>query len=176
MISMRGDASIVIVKNNHDHGYLDLLKCGLEIFPENFTLSPQDPALHEFPTKNPLKGFTLGYLNRGVLCGVVTFTVMNDHAKLSHVGEISRMYVANEGKRPALANRLLVTLVRMVQEEFPGVLWIRVKIASINNKGKRLYTKFKFQLTTTENNVIRIGNRFLDEDTMVLTLTKSQSP
>lgn len=165
------DIKFVRIKGNEDHGYLDLLTQGLLAFPDRFKLSPEDEILAQFPSVYPENGFTLGAVSQNTLAGVATFTVFNDRIKLAHIGEISRMYVSTEAQGKKIGFSLLEELLNIVSKEYTEVLQIKLNVATHNENAKRLYRKFGFEHFATEKKHIRYGERFLDDDTMILFLT-----
>jgi len=162
------DIKFVRIKSNEDYGYLHFLQQGLLAFPDRFKLSPEDEILAQFPSVNPGNGFTLGVVSQDKLAGIATFTVFNDRIKLAHIGEISRMYISSEMQGKKVGARLLAALLDIVSKEYTGVLQVRLNVATHNENAKRLYRKFGFEHFATEKNGIKVGERFLDDDTMVL--------
>lgn len=162
------DIKFIRIKSNEDYGYLHLLTQGLLAFPDRFKLSPEDEILSVFPSENPINGFALGAVAQNTLVGIATLTVFNDRIKLAHIGETSRMFVSEEAQGKRIGVRLLTELLSIVSKEYAGVLQIRLNVATHNESAKRLYGKFGFEHFPTEKNCIRLGDRFLDDDTMVL--------
>lgn len=164
------ELNFVTIKSNEDYGYRHFLTQGLSAFPDRFKLSPEDEILAVFPSTKLESGFTLGAVIQNKLVGIVTFTVLNERKKLAHIGEISRMYVSNEVQGKKIGFKLLAELLRIVSKDYAEVRQIKLNVATHNENAKKLYRKFGFEHYATEKNCIRLGEQFLDDDTMVLLL------
>lgn len=167
------DINFVRIKSNEEYGYLHFLTQGLLAFPDRFKLSPEDKILAQFPSTNPDNGFVLGAVLQNELVGIATFSVLNDRIKLAHIGEISRMYVSEKVQGKKIGFRLLTELLNIAYKDYTGVLQIKLNVATHNENAKRLYRKLGFEHIATEKNHIRYGERFLDDDTMILSLKQN---
>lgn len=164
------EITFVRIKNNEDYDYLNFLKQGLLDYPDRFKLSPDDDIVSVFPSPNIHRGFTLGVAVQNRLIGIVTFTAFNDRKKLAHIGEISRMYISNEAQGKKIGFRLIAELLNIVQNDYREIRQVKLNVVTHNENAKRLYRKFGFEHFATEKNCIRLGEEFLDDDTMVLFL------
>ncbi|WP_276089206.1 GNAT family N-acetyltransferase [Pedobacter sp. JY14-1] len=166
------EVSYIKIRSNEDHNYLNFLTSGLQLFPDRFKLGPEDHILQQFPSENKKNGFTLGATLEDRLIGIITFFVAADRAKLAHIGELSRMYISPEAQGKGIGLNLIKKLLETVASEYPEVRQVKLNVATHNESAKKLYKKLGFEHYATEKDCIKLGERFLDDDSMVLFLEK----
>jgi len=79
------------------------------------------------------------------------------------------MYVSKEFRGQGIARDLLQEVIKRVKA-IPGIEQINLVVIATNLRAKQLYEKFGFENFGTERNSIKWGNRYFDEDQMVLRL------
>ena len=71
-----------------------------------------------------------------------------------------------------VGERMLTTMLRIIREEFPETVQVRLAVASFNEPAKRLYSRFGFSQHMTMKKALCIAGEFRDKDLMVLELDK----
>lgn len=164
-----GNIQLVRLTESFDHGFLRLIAQDDPVNMDHLGLCTNDRSVPSYIIE-PNKGFTLGYLRTGVLCGVVSFTVGESKGKKQPAGEISSLYVWSRGQRYIIGERMLITLLRIIREEFPKITEVNLSVASYNEPAKRLYSRFGFRHQMTLEKSIRIAGEYRDKDLMLLEL------
>ncbi|MGO4699299.1 N-acetyltransferase family protein [Paenibacillus sp. 2TAB26] len=112
--------------------------------------------------------FTLGAFINSELIGIVTF-VRESNSKISHKGNVYAMYVSPEFREKGIGKSLIQELV-IKAKQFDGLEQINLTIISNNDAAKRLYETAGFVTYGTEQNALKTGYQYWDEDLMVLRL------
>ena len=114
-------------------------------------------------------GFTLGAFDDGDrLVGALTIE-RERRRKIRHVGHLVGMMVATERQRSGIGRALLEAAIARAREN--GELHqITLSVTSSNPSAVRLYERAGFVRYGRLPRAIRIGERFLDKDLMVLAL------
>jgi ribosomal protein S18 acetylase RimI-like enzyme len=135
--------------------YFDFLKQGLIADEENFRITPEDDKNAHFPTKDRQDSFTLGAYNRGILCGIVSFTRDGaDRQKLRHKGILFRMYVAAPYRGQGIS-RLLISAVLERIRQIEDIEQVTLTVIAGNDRAKHLYEKFGFKSFGKEERAIK---------------------
>lgn len=166
-----GNVQLVRLTDDRDHGFLRLIAQYDPVNTDHLGLCTNDRSDPPVITE-PAKGLTLGYLRTGVLCGVVSFTAGDLKGKKRSTGEISSLYVWSKGHRYIIGERMLMTLLRIISEEFPKITEVKLSVVSYNEPAKRLYSRFGFRHQVTLEKAIRIAGEYRDKDLMMLELDK----
>jgi RimJ/RimL family protein N-acetyltransferase len=82
------------------------------------------------------------------------------------------MYVAPEWRGQGIGRLLLKEVVRRAGE-ISGLHRILLSVSATQSAARRLYATCGFRAFGTEPQALQIEGRFIDEDHMALTLTKS---
>lgn len=98
-------------------------------------------------------------------CGVLR----HSGAKTRHRMDIWGMYVATEFRRAGVGRRLLHAAIGHARRS-DGVLQLHLTVASHNIRAKATYSDLGFTVYGHEPRSIRLPDRFVDEDLMVLSL------
>ena len=150
--------------------YKMFLSNALQNDEESLLITANDNAMALFPTKDRNDSFTLGAYLENVLAGVVSFSRDGeDREKLRHKGILFTMYVSKELRGHGIAKALLEEVIKRVKA-IPGIEQINLIVIANNSKAKQLYEKFGFEKFGTEKNSIKWGNKYFEEDQMVLRL------
>ncbi len=114
--------------------------------------------------------FILGASFNGKLVGMVSWH-RGQVSKERHKGYITAMYVVPECRGQGVGRALLEDVIRRV-EVLLGVEQIHLSVVSDNLPARRLYASLGFSTYGTEPRALKLGDRYLDEDLMVLPLTE----
>ncbi|TGB05337.1 GNAT family N-acetyltransferase [Halobacillus salinus] len=110
---------------------------------------------------------TFGLFSEEKLCGIVTL-MKQTHPKFSHKGDVLAMYISPSSRRKGGAVQLLDELIRSARAF--GLEQLRLSVVTENTPAKQLYQKVGFQSYGIERKAIKLPERYLDEDHMVLFL------
>lgn len=115
------------------------------------------------------EAFLLGaFLEDGALVGIIAFT-RDSMRKFRHKGGITSMYVAPEARGKGIARALLLETIRRARE-LTGLEQIILSVVSDNAAARTLYLSAGFEVYGHERHAMKDGDRYLDEDHMVLWL------
>jgi ribosomal protein S18 acetylase RimI-like enzyme len=117
--------------------------------------------------RNATEGnFTLGAFENGKLVGIATFT-KETGLKERHKGRIYGVYVSATQRRKGVGRALLTALLERARED-SSLEQILLAVATCQNAAQELYRAFGFQTYGTEPNALKVGDRYIDEDHMIL--------
>jgi ribosomal protein S18 acetylase RimI-like enzyme len=136
--------------------YEEALAQPLERMAERLRHAPERP--HDF---------VLGAFDRDLI-GLVGFA-RETRAKTRHKGSIWGMYVAEQARGRGIGRALLQGLLGEARTQ-PGLEAITLLVVSTNEAAKRIYRSFGFAIYGTEPLALKLGDRYYDEDLMVLRL------
>ncbi len=111
---------------------------------------------------------TLGVFIDGSLAGTITFQ-QEQGTKERHKGTITAMYVAPEMRRMGLGKELLREVITRARE-LPGLEQVNLAVVTANVPARNLYRSFGFEVYGLERRALKLGDRYLDEELMVLWL------
>ena len=114
------------------------------------------------------EAYILGAFEEDTLVGIIAFT-RDDKRKFRHKGGITSMYVAPEARGRGIARDLLLDVVARARE-LRGLEQITLSVVSDNAPAHGLYLSAGFEVFGTERHAMKDGDRYLDEDHMVLWL------
>ena len=151
---------------------------GLEREPEAFTESAEEfqragieQALRNL-AKSDNDNFVIGAFVNGHLAGLVGF-YRHKHTKTAHNGTIWGVYVSKEHRNKGLGRALLAEILRQAESP-PGIEQIFLRVGSANSAAKRLYQSLGFQTCGCEPHALKVDDRYVDEETMVLRLLERE--
>jgi ribosomal protein S18 acetylase RimI-like enzyme len=150
---------------------LRALKEDPEAFGSSYAQSVQQPSdwFAERIRAKPNGSFTLGAFDHDHLVGTVGFArALGD--KFSHKGEIWGMYVALEYRGRGIGRALMVEAIARARS-IAGVEQISLGVMTTQTIARRLYTSLGFVPWGLETNAVRVNNRFIDEEFMILKLS-----
>lgn len=113
--------------------------------------------------------FFMGIFDEKELIGVVSFH-REVGQKDRHKGNIYGMFIHEDYQGKGLAKLLLSTLINKVKEEYPDLEQIRLSVVSNNISAIKLYGHLGFENYGVEINALKEGDKYFDEDLMVLFL------
>ena len=113
--------------------------------------------------------FFMGIFDGKELVGMVSF-----HKEIGekdrHKGDIYGMFIHGDYQNKGLGKLLLSTLINKVKEEYPDLEQIRLSVVSNNISAVKLYGHLGFEKYGVEINALKTGDKYSDEDLMVLFL------
>ncbi|MYL51116.1 GNAT family N-acetyltransferase [Halobacillus litoralis] len=110
---------------------------------------------------------TFGLFVEETLAGVVTL-VRETHPKFSHKASVLAMYINKDHRRKGGAELLIKELIQFAYAIELEVL--HLSVVTDNHPARELYKKLGFHTYGTEEKAIKLPDRYLDEDHMVLFL------
>ena len=153
--------------------YWDLRLRGLREHPEAFGMSyeeSRDQTLEQVLARflRP-ESFILGAAIERRLVGTVACA--REHGqKLRHRATITGMYVAPEARGRGVGGALLDEAVARARGGWPGLEQIHLTVVTENAGAGRLYRRRGFAVYGVEPRALKIGDRYVDEELMVLDL------
>jgi ribosomal protein S18 acetylase RimI-like enzyme len=160
--------------------YQDIRLRALREDPEGFSDTyeeavkrPLSFTVERIRAHNPADGtFTLGAFDgvsgAGALVGTVTL-IRGQRVKLRHRADIVAMYVAPEARRAGVGRALLAE-VRARAERIVGLEQLHLFVITSNEAACRLYRATGFVTYGIEPHAVKLGDRYWDEELMVLQL------
>ncbi|HZS02139.1 MAG TPA: GNAT family N-acetyltransferase [Chloroflexota bacterium] len=115
-------------------------------------------------------GFTLGAFD-GTLIGVVTL-VREVRAKSRHRATVIGMYVAAEVRGRGVGRALLVAACARARQ-IDGLEQLHLAVVTTNAPARHLYRSLGFQAYGLEPRALKLGDRYWDEELMVLYLRRT---
>jgi ribosomal protein S18 acetylase RimI-like enzyme len=133
--------------------------------PEEHHATPVETIARRF--RNPPEGnFTLGAFVDGNLVGTVTFA-RDTGLKERHKGRIYGVYVTASQRRKGIGRALLRSLLEKARQD-PSLEQILLAVAVDQTSAKQLYRDCGFVAYGTEPNALKVAERYIDEDYMIL--------
>jgi len=152
---------------------------GLELEPKAFTESAAEfqrsgieQAFRNL-AKSDHNNFVMGAFVGSELAALAGF-YRHKHAKTAHNGTIWGVYVSKEHRKKGLGRALLAEILHQA-ESSPGIEQIFLRVGSANSAAKRLYQSLGFQTCGSEPRVLKVGGKYVDEETMVRRLAHQEA-
>ena len=95
-------------------------------------------------------------------------------AKERHKGHLFSMYVDAAHRRSGLSEQLVKAVITAARDA--GVVLVQLSVTSSNTNAKRFYRRMGFTVYGVERRSLKVGDRFYDEDQMVLHLDDFREP
>ena len=115
--------------------------------------------------------FVLGAFREGCLCGMAGF-YREKGPKSRHKGRVWGVYVTPGARGAGIAYQMMQALlerVRMIE----GIEQVLLSVSATQEPAIRLYRSLGFQSFGREPRALRIGDRYIDEEYMVLPVRRS---
>jgi ribosomal protein S18 acetylase RimI-like enzyme len=117
--------------------------------------------------------FVVGAVQGGRLIGTAGF-YREKNLKIRHKGRIWGVYVTPTRRGTGVGKRMLQTILKRA-DEMNGLEQVLLSVAATQTAAFRLYCAMGFKLFGCEPRALRIGDRFIDEQYLVLRL-KNDGP
>lgn len=136
-------------------------------YEETVSQPPDELARRMRPDPARPYNFVLGAFDPA-LAGMIGF-YRESSLKMRHKGGIWGMYVAREAQGRGFGRALLERAIAEARAQ-EGLVQIALAVTSANEAARRLYLSCGFAVYGTEPRALKLGDRYLDEDLMVLRL------
>ena len=149
---------------------------GLERDPYAFAESPEEHRRTSIETTASRLaprvegGFVLGAFADGVLIGLTGF-YREERIKLRHRGGIWGVYVTPEWRCCGVARMLMTALLDRLRT-YSGLDHVILHVTVGQQAASRLYESLGFETFGHEKRALQLGDGFVDQDLMVLTLSR----
>ncbi|MBJ6763879.1 GNAT family N-acetyltransferase [Myxococcaceae bacterium JPH2] len=136
--------------------------------PEEDAALPIEEMRARLGAGAPEERVAVGAFLAGSLVGVVGLRREGRH-KTRHKATVWGMYVAPEARGTGLGRRLLLALIEEGRR-MPGVERLLLAVVADNVAARSLYLSLGFEPYGLERRALRMGDTYLDEEFMVLSL------
>jgi RimJ/RimL family protein N-acetyltransferase len=109
-----------------------------------------------------------GAFDNGQLVGVVSL-VKETKLKFKHRANIFAMYITPSARGLGIGRRLMIAAIENALNS-EGIEQVYLSVVTTNKAGRNLYLNLGFEIYGRDYHAIKIGNRYFDEDHMVLFL------
>jgi GNAT superfamily N-acetyltransferase len=116
--------------------------------------------------------FVLGAFLDGRLAGMIGLA-REQEEKLQHKALVWGVYTAPEARGRGVGKALMDETVRR-DRALAGLEQVQLWVGTYNTPARRLYLNAGFEMCCTERQALKIGDRYIDEEMMVLWLGASQ--
>jgi ribosomal protein S18 acetylase RimI-like enzyme len=157
--------------------YWDIRLEALESEPQAFGSSPEEHralTFAEVATRiafDPLNKFTVGAFLGERLVGTAGF-YRDRSLKSRHKGHVWGVYVSRDVRRSGAGRNVLRMLLEHAAA-IEGIEQIMLSVATGQNAAISLYRSFGFAPYGCEQRALKVGDRYIDEEHMVLFLPRS---
>jgi ribosomal protein S18 acetylase RimI-like enzyme len=154
---------------------LEALECEPEAFgssaEEHRALTEDDVAKRL--SADPANNFVAGAFAGGQLVGTAGF-FRDKGLKERHKGHIWGVYVAREARGRGVGRDLLRAVLQRASN-IEGIEQIMLSVATTQDAAVSLYRSLGFESFGCERRALKIGDRYLDEENMVLYVNRPYS-
>ncbi len=158
--------------------YWDIRLEALESEPHAFGSSPEEHRALSFADVaariafDPPSKFTVGAFLDGCLVGTAGF-YRDRNLKSRHKGNVWGVYVSQDVRRSGVARSLLNMLLEYASA-IEGIEQIMLSVATAQEAATTLYRSLGFAPYGCEPRALKVGDRYIDEEHMVLFLPRSE--
>jgi RimJ/RimL family protein N-acetyltransferase len=117
------------------------------------------------------ENFIVGLFEDDELAGMAGF-YRHKHAKFRHKGTVWGVYVRPESRGKGAAKAMLQELIRCAKK-ISGLERILLVVAAPQEKARRLYESLGFRRYGVEPQSLKVGERYIDDELMVLHLHRT---
>jgi ribosomal protein S18 acetylase RimI-like enzyme len=115
--------------------------------------------------------FTLGAFEEDALVGMMTF-VRDSGVKDGHKGHIYGVYVSAAHRGRGVGRALLAALLERAKRD-DTLEHVLLAVATVQTAARELYRSFGFESFGIEPNALKVGSIYVDEDHMILRITRN---
>ncbi len=116
------------------------------------------------------ENFVLGYFEDSRLAGTMGF-YREKHDKFHHKGVVWGVFVRKESRGKGVAKALLTEIIHRVRQ-VPGIEQVLLVVAAGQPAPKRVYESVGFRHYGTEPRSLKVGDRYIDDELMILYLNE----
>jgi len=155
---------------------LEALECNPEAFSasveEHRALTEEDVAARLYPA-DPINNFVVGAFAGERLMGTAGF-YRDKGLKGRHKGHIWGVYVTREARGSGVGRDMLGALLKRATG-LQGIEQITLSVATTQDAALKLYQSLGFQSFGREPRALKIGERYIDEEYMILSLDRGRN-
>jgi len=152
----------------------------LERVPEAFSSSVEDhlklsrDEIRRRLTADPADNFVFGVFVNGKLLGTAGF-VRETQPKMRHKGRVWGVYLKAEMRGKGIGRSMMEALLERAAK-IDGLEQIMLSVATTQAAAIALYRSLGFTSFGCETKALKIGDRYIDEEYMVLRLPENADP
>ena len=147
---------------------LEALQTNPEAFGSSYEETVARPLSATAERLRDPDAFTLGAFEGDALIGTVTL-VRDQGLKMRHRANIYAMYVTPAARGRGVGRALMEEAIRRARQ-VPGLEQLHLAVVSSNTAARALYDTLGFVVYGRDPRTLKIGDRYFDEDMMVLRL------
>jgi ribosomal protein S18 acetylase RimI-like enzyme len=129
------------------------------------TVEDMERRLLELSTES----FYIGAFDGEILVGIATF-IRDTHLKEKHKGHIYGVYIRSSHRGRGWGRALMIALLERARCQ-RGLEQIHLAVATSNEAAVGLYRSLGFNVYGKEPRALKVGEQYIDEQHMVLTLS-----
>jgi ribosomal protein S18 acetylase RimI-like enzyme len=139
---------------------------------EHRTLTVEDVAARLIPS-DPVNNFVVGAFDREGLMGTAGF-YRDKGLKERHKGHVWGVYLTREARGKGVGREMMqAVLQRAVRLE--GIEQIMLAVGTARDAASKLYRSLGFESYGCERRALKIGDRYVDEEYMVLFVERQRA-
>ena len=160
--------------------YCEVRLEALERDPSAFSSSVEDhrklseSEIRARLSKDPANNFVIGVYAEGRLAGTAGF-VRETQVKMRHKGRIWGVYLAGELRGRGIGRRMLQMVVERAAK-IEGLEQIVLSVTTTQAAAIATYGSLGFRSFGVEPKALKVGDRYIDEEYMVLPLPRKAEP
>jgi ribosomal protein S18 acetylase RimI-like enzyme len=129
----------------------------------NVTIAQTAERLRQHPGNS---SFVVGSFVNGKLAGVAGFYRQTGE-KTCHKGHVFGVYVAADHRGKSIARHVMTELLRHARA-LPGLEQVDLSVGETQPAARKLYESLGFRVWGKEPRTLKVGDRYVDEEWMVL--------
>jgi ribosomal protein S18 acetylase RimI-like enzyme len=154
---------------------LEALECDSEAFgssPEEHRALTHDELAARI-SYDPANKFVVGVFSQKRLVGTAGF-FRDKELKARHKGHIWGVYVTRDARGQGVGRKMLQAVLERATR-IDGLEQILLSVGATRDAASRLYQSLGFESYGCERRALKIGDRYVDEENMILFLSRTRS-
>jgi RimJ/RimL family protein N-acetyltransferase len=147
---------------------LEALQTNPEAFAASYEEEKDYPLEHYENRFRSEHSVHFGAFDNGQLVGVVSL-VKETKLKFKHRANIFAMYITPSARGLGIGRKLMIAAIENALNS-EGIEQVYLSVVTTNKAGRNLYINLGFEIYGRDYRALKIGNRYFDEDHMVLFL------